>query len=200
MKSFSGGVIGLVIGIIIGALFGPMVMGSIFNTTTESRDSQLMNAVTREGQIVLVSLGIQGLHNQDANSQLFGLDIPWSDRTSILEYSFLAKLGIDGGEVTIEQTGVDSFLLTIPDFIFIGHQDESYRIAFHDHGLLSWLTPGADAADLITDILNDEGVKQQYIDANVAVLREQAIAFYEGIISSVAPEVEVEFQFTQRVR
>jgi len=194
MKAVFGVIVGLLVGLLLGVILGPLVIPQLFGSASESRDSQVITAIKREEQVVLLSLGVQGLHDKDSNSEVWGVAIPWSERTSILEYSFTAKLGIEGGDVTIEQTGEDAFLVTIPDFIFIGHQNETFRTASESHGVLSWVTPDFDTADLITEILNDD-TKQAYVTSNVDDLRDQAEVFYRGIISGIDPEITVTFAF-----
>lgn len=194
MKAIVGVVVGLVIGLVLGLALGPMVANSVFRTDSEDRDSQIVTAVTLEEQVVLLSLGILGLHDRGSSSELWGFEIPWSNRTSILEYSFTAKLGIEGGDVTIEKTGDDAFLLSIPEFIFIGHEGGDFRMAIQDHGALSWITPKVDTAELITEILNGD-TELQYVESNVSLLKEQAEVFYRGILTSIDPDITVEFEF-----
>lgn len=47
---------------------------------------------------------------------------------------------------------------------------------------------------MINNILSDEN-KQKYITQNEAALKEQAKAFYSGIIAGVDPEITIEFEF-----
>jgi len=194
VKVFISAAVGLVIGAVLGVLFGQIFMNVVFRTDEQSRDSQVITAIVREEQVVLLSLGIQGLHDRDSSAAFWGFDIPWSERTSLLEYSFTAKLGIEGGDVTIEPTGGDSYRISIPDFIFIGHQNENFRMRLEDHGVLSWVTPAIDSAELINEILNDDA-KREYIDSNRWILVDQAEAFYRGIVTSIDPKIVLEFEF-----
>ncbi|NYD56142.1 hypothetical protein BKA08_000380 [Nocardioides marinisabuli] len=169
---------------------------SLFGTSSESRSSQVINSVTREEQVVLVSLGIQGIDEEAVTSTVFGVEVPGSGRTTFLQYEFDAKLGIEGGDVEIEQTGEGQFLVTIPDFVFIGHDNETFRLVAEDNGLLSFATPEIDSAEMITRILNDD-TKEQYVDSNLEILRDQAEAFYSRLVTAVDPTVVVEFEFTR---
>ncbi len=198
MKTVFGVIVGLVVGLLLGVvggvIAGPLLLTQLFGSNSESRDSQVITAIKREEQVVLLSLASQGLHDKESNSELWGVAIPWSERTSMLEYSFTAKLGIEGGDVTIEPTGDDAYVITIPEFIFIGHQNETFRTASENHGVLSWVTPDFDTADLITEILNNDA-KREYIADNVDDLRDQAEVFYRGIIAGIDPEITVAFEF-----
>jgi len=170
---------------------------SLFDTKSEARNTQVVNSITRHEQVVLLGLGIQGISEESMRGTLFGMDIPGSARTSFIQYNFNAKLGIDGREVEITQTGEDAFLISIPDFIFIGHDDVSFKLAAVNNDILSWTTPEIDTVDMINEILNDD-TKEQYIDSNEEILRDQARIFYTGIITSIDPTIAVEFEFRDR--
>ncbi|WP_162794491.1 hypothetical protein [Nocardioides houyundeii] len=167
---------------------------SILGTKSESRDSQVINSVTREQEVVLLSLGIQGINEKKDNGTIGSLDIPFSERVSFLEYGFDAKLGIDGADVAIEQSGEDEYVVTIPEFEFLGHANETFRVVVEDEGSLSWTTPEIDTAQTITEILNDEA-QQEYVDRNLEILRDQAQVFYTGIIKGIDPNLNVTFEF-----
>lgn len=49
---------------------------------------------------------------------------------------------------------------------------------------------------MINNILSDEN-KRNYITQNEAALREQAQTFYSGIITSVDPEISIDFEFVR---
>ena len=170
---------------------------SLFETRSEARNTQVVNSITRHEQVVLLGLGIQGISEASTQGALLGVSIPRSERTSFIQYNFNAKLGIDGQGVEITQTGEDAFLVSIPEFIFIGHDDVSFKLAAVDNDVLSWTTPEIDTVDMINSVLNDDA-KEQYIDSNEEVLRDQATDFYTGIITSIDPTLAVEFEFRDR--
>lgn len=115
--------------------------------------------------------------------------IPWSR-----EYTFTAKLGIDGKDVTIEPKGDHTYGIGIPEFIFIGYDDPEYRTVVENSGILSFGTQQPDTADMINKILSDQA-KQEYVDGNVDLLKDQAKSFYTSIIMSIDPEVKLDFAF-----
>jgi hypothetical protein len=122
------------------------------------------------------------------------MDVPGSERTSFLQYSFNAKLGIEGKDVTIRQTGADAFVVSIPRFIFIGHSNENFRLVAENNGLLSLVTPEISSVEMINNIL-DSDAENEYIIRNREVLEDQAKAFYGNIITSIDPNVFVRFEF-----
>jgi hypothetical protein len=182
----------MAVAVIVGA---KMLSGTpLFGTEPEERNTQVINAITREEQVVLLSLGIQGIAEKSDQTTLLNQRVPWSERASFMQYSFTAKVGIDGDGVTVEQTGENEFLVSIPEFIFIGHDDEDFQLVAEDNGVLSWITPPIDPVEMINEILDDEA-KSQYIESNRELLRDQAKSFYGGIISSVDSDVVVKYEF-----
>lgn len=167
---------------------------SPFSTESESRNTQVIKSITREEQIVLLSLGIQGIKDKNEQSVIWDMKIPGTDRASFMQYNFSGKLGIDGKNVRIKQTGEDKFLVSIPAFVFIGHDNESFKMIAENNGALSWMTPKIDSVTLINEILNDKA-RDQYIHSNEAILRDQTKVFYGDIIASIDPNVDVEFEF-----
>lgn len=160
----------------------------------EDNSEEIIQAITRSEQVVLLSLQIQGISERTEKSTLFGVEVPGSDRAVFIQYGFNAKLGMDGTEVHIEQTGDKQFTITIPEFIFIGHDDIELKTASETNGVLSWVTPEIDPVEMANDILSNEQ-RGQYLDANDTILRDQARAFYDGIIMAVDPEVLLTFTF-----
>ncbi len=165
-----------------------------FRTESTQQDTQVINAVTRIEQIALVSLAIQGITENRANSQLFGVDVPWSDRVSFIRYSFTAKLGLDGGGVTVTPTGENSFEIELPEFVFIGHDEIDFAMAAEENGALSWVTADIDQLEIVNEVL-DEDAQGQYLEKNKDLLEEQAESFYRSLVVSVDPEAIVTFVF-----
>ena len=171
-----------------------LALTSLFSSSSSERDSQVVESVTSVQEVALLSLHIEGVSRHESNGKIFGVAVPASEKTTLLQYAFDAKLGIDGSQVKIESTGPESFRVTIPEFIGIGFDDPVFEDALESNNALSWLTPAAVQTRMINSILSDEN-KQEYITQNTAALKDQAEAFYSGIIGSVDPEVTVEFEF-----
>lgn len=162
-----------------------------------TRNSQVIQSITREQQVVLLSLGIQGIMERSQDSHLFGLEnlpIPWSERASFIQYEFTAKLGHDGAEVQIDELGENRFRITVPEFEFIGHSDEQFKVAAEDNGVLSWITAPIDPVQMVNDILSDS-TKDEYVEKNQDLLQDQAEAFYNGILQGIDPEITAEYVF-----
>lgn len=134
----------LALGLLGFAVVKAPAMAALFDSGSD-RSSQVIQSVTRQQQVVLLSLGIQGIDDsQDAAAPFFGVEIPGSDRATFVKYEFEAKLGIDGEAVEITQTGEDSFLVSIPQFVFVGLENLNVELVAENNGLLSFLTPQID--------------------------------------------------------
>ncbi|MBO3089674.1 hypothetical protein [Cellulomonas dongxiuzhuiae] len=183
----------------VGALLAYGVMRafpdlSLFDTGSQDRDAEIVSSITREEQVVLLSLGIQGIVEQSQTGSFLGVDVPGSERSSFVQYGFNAKLGIEGSDVRIARAGEDELVISVPEFVFIGHDDETFRTVVEDNGVLSWVTPQIDTAEMINSIL-DEGGQDQYIDENQEILEDQARAFYTAIVTSIDPTTALRFEF-----
>lgn len=173
-----------------------LALSSLFTSSSNERDSQVVQSVTRIEEVALLSLYIEGVARDESNGEILGVAIPASEKTTLIQYKFDAKLGIDGSQVKIEPTGPGSFRVTIPEFIRIGVSDPVFEDALESDNALSWLAPPAVQTRMINNILSDEN-KQKYISQNEAALKEQAKAFYSGIIASVDPEITIAFEFAE---
>ena len=111
---------------------GPVdIRHSPLSSRSETTNAQVVNAIDRTQEVSLLSLGVQGIEKKaDSTTTYFGIVVPGSGRTKFLQYSFDAKLGVDGENVSIEQTGENEFTVTISAFTFIGYDNmhfESHR-------------------------------------------------------------------------
>lgn len=107
---------------------------------------------------------------------------------------YKAKLGIEGKDVRVTETGEHAYTVQIPGFIFIGHSDEEFKTAVENNGVLSWTTQPLDAASTVTDVLSADK-KRKDINDNRELLQDQARNFYEGIIRGVDPDAQVTMEF-----
>jgi hypothetical protein len=189
----------LVAGAVAAFAFGginALALKSLFSSNSNERDSQVVQSVTRQQEVALLSLHIEGVTRKESNGEILGVAIPWSDKTTLIQYKFDAKLGVDGSQVKIKPTGPKSFRVTIPQFIGIGYDNPVFKDPLESNNALSWLTPANVQTQMVNNVLSNEN-KQEYITKNQAALKEQAKVFYSGIIAGVAPDVAVEFEFPE---
>ena len=163
---------------------------------SESTDTRVIQAITREEQVVLLSLGIQGISEKTERITFLGVEVPGSERASFVQYSFNAKLGIDGRDVRIVPSGEKKYRISIPEYIFIGHSNEDFRLVAENNGALSFITPENDPVEMINNILSED-TQAEYIANNEEILREQAVMFYSGIITGIDPEISITYDFRQ---
>ena len=171
-----------------------LALSSLFTSSSNERDSQVVQSVTRVQEVALLSLHIEGVATDEKNREILGVAVPASEKTTLIQYKFDAKLGIDGSQVKIEPTGPESYRVTIPQFIGIGFDNPVFEDALESNNALGWLAPPAIQTLMINNILSDKN-KQKYITQNAAAMKEQAQVFYSGIIASVDPGITVDFEF-----
>lgn len=191
------GLIVVVVALAAGVFIAPSIakaFPALLPHGSESVDSQIIKSVTREQQVVLLSLGIQGISEKSDKSEFLGVQIPGSDRSTFIEYSFNAKLGIKGEDVKVERIAENRYRVSIPKFVFIGYDNPTYKLAAEDNGVLSWVTPEIDTTEMINSLLNDS-TQAEYISSNEELLKDQSRVFYSSIISSVDPTIVTEFEF-----
>lgn len=162
--------------------------------TPEAADERVVQSVAREEQIVLLSLGIQGIREDSNHLRVRNYELPGTARVQFIQYDYRAKLGINGKDVVVEPVGDGEYKVTIPRFEFLGHSDAHFKTVVEDNGALSFLTDDVDTAAAITEILNDD-TKRKHIADNTDILREQAQAHYRSIIQAAEPGAKVEFSF-----
>ena len=162
---------------------------------SSSRDSQVVQAIQRTEEVSLLSLQVQGLTDESRNAEVFGQSVPGSEEKVFIQYEFLAKLGFDAADVEVEQTGDDSYVLTIPEFSFIGYAEPSFEVATTDGGVLSFVTPDIDELELVNKVLSEES-QATYLSDNDEALREQTATFYGSLFTSIDPAIETTYEFT----
>ena len=167
---------------------------SPFGIRSSSTDSQVVQAIERTEEVSLLSLGIQGIKEEDRCSEVFGKCVPGSGEKAYLQYKFTAKLGLDGADVDVKKSGESSYRVTVPKFISIGFAEPTFEVAVEDGGVLSWVTEDIDKVEMINEILNDNA-RQKYIDANADLLRDQTKVFFDRLITSVDPDAETTYEF-----
>src|SRR6478735_6661141 len=116
---------------------------SLFGSSSSERDSQVVQAVTRVQEVALLRLHIEGIDRHESNGEIFGVAIPASEKTTLLQYRFDAKLGVDGSKVKIERTGPESLRVTIPESKFIGFDNLVFEDALERGNPLSSLAEPA---------------------------------------------------------
>lgn len=195
-----GGVL-CVVGLLVAGAFlaGTSALQAIlttnpFGTKSETVNTQVTHAIARSEEVVLLSLGVQGIEKSTDTGTFWGMTVPGSERASFLQYSFNAKLGIDGKDVEIQQSGEREFAILVPRFTFIGNDDVRFEVPIENNGVLSWVTPEIDTVAMTNKVLSVDA-RQKYVDSNDEILREQAVAFYSRIIAAIDPTIQLDFQF-----
>jgi hypothetical protein len=113
----------------------------------------------------------------------------------LVRYEYDAKFGIEGKDVEITKTGDNAYLITIPEFIYLGYANPDLSVASEENGLLSWTTPEIDTTEVFEELLSEQAVAQ-HVDGIRLTLEEQAELFYSKIVTAIDPKITLEFAFT----
>lgn len=191
----------VVVALVGGVFLGWKGIGTFFpdaavETVTETRSSQVIHSVNRQEQVVLLSLGIQGVEKIDSHGKIGDWVIPGSEVKAFLPYEFMAHLGIDGGDVTIEQRGENHFVITIPKFTMIGHDSVRLDELIVTGGVLKGTAKEINQSEITNRILSDEH-KEEYVSKHEDILKSQANRFYSRIVTGIDPLATVEFEYLQ---
>ncbi|MCT9001066.1 hypothetical protein [Microbacterium memoriense] len=183
-----------VVGVGFSGALRPFTFAGLFGGIS-TQSSEVVKYVLPKQEVALASLRVEGLERADSDGNLMGIRIPAGDRTKLIQYSFDAKIGIDGSAVTISEDGDHAYTLTIPAFIFIGHSNERFEDPIESNGILSWLSAEIEDTDMVNTILSEDK-KAKYVANSLQVLKDQTEAFYGSIIRSVDNEADLSFKFS----
>ncbi len=165
-----------------------------------SVDRQVIDAVESKEEVVLLALGIEGIHTAEYDgTNFFGLTIPGTERVKFLQYSFDGKLGLNGADVAIEASNEHTYRVVVPAFEFIGFDDPEFKAAIDKNGVLSWFSPELSETLIINEILSPDH-QHEYVIKYDELLRAQATQFYTNIITSIDPEAIVNVEFSEDAR
>ncbi|WP_156165535.1 hypothetical protein [Demequina rhizosphaerae] len=158
--------------------------------------SVVVTAIERTEEVSLLSAGIEGVTDATETGKLFGREVPWSEKTKYIKYTFNLKMGIDGSAVTIENTGDNAYTLTVPEFKVIGNSEPHFETVVEDNGILSIGTEEVSESEVHNEVLNADELAK-YIASYEDLLRDQTEFFYGNIIRAIDPTIEVEFVFSE---
>lgn len=179
----------------LGLFSGARGMGwlSPLGLTSESNDSQVLTAIERTEEVSLLSLGIQGLLDKSQSTDIAGWPIPGTTKRVWVQYTFKAKLGIDGSQVEVTQSGDHGYEVSVPEFMFIGFDEPDFKVALEDNDF-TLLTPDIDQAEMVSEVLSGSD-QEQYISTNRDLLEDQTAVFYDRLITSIDPDAQTTYVF-----
>lgn len=195
-------IIGLLLGILISGITFFAISHKVANeskmpathTVKTDKDSLTVKSLSKEKQIVLVNLGLSEILNEEKSSQLFGKNIVGTSRKKFIQASFDAKLGLNGKDVDITKDGKNSYLITVPKFIFIGYSNPNFKLLDEHNGVFSSFTSDINESDMINKVLNGKS-KKKYLTKYDDLLRQSTKEFYRGIVQNTNPEAKLSFKF-----
>lgn len=191
----------MVLLLISGAVIGGIAVGKFFGAA-ESRDTQVIRSIKGEEQVILVTAGMTDVKGENGDGLKLAIGdwnlftLPGSERSVLVRYEYDAKFGIEGKDVDIRQTGDNTYLVSIPEFIYLGYANPDLSIADEKNGLLSWTTPEIDKTDVFEALLSESFI-EQHIDGFRPMLEQQAETFYTRIVHAIDPSITLEFEFAE---
>jgi len=178
--------------LVLGA--GALVPGLPWSSASSSDSSLVVTAIERTEEVSLLTVGVQGITEARESKEIFGITVPGSERAKFIQHEFNLKLGIDGSQVTIEETGDNEFTLTVPRFIVIGHDELDIDTVVEDNGILSWVSSDISESEETEKVLSADALAE-YVVKYDDLLRDQTEFFYSSIIRSIDPSIDLEFVF-----
>lgn len=160
----------------------------------EIDETMVVQALQREGQIVLLSSSILGMYEATNNRTFRGRNIPGTEKTDYIQYNYTNKIGIDASDVEIESKSFNRYVITVPEFIFIGYDDLKFETVVEDGGLISFITKDIDTAAAINEIMTPRNFSAQ-IEANRDSLEDQAIDFYTELARDLDDGIKIRLEF-----
>lgn len=185
-------VVCLVLGGVITAKVAPMLQG---DDGAEMTNTQVVRSIEFTEDITLLSLSVEAVATQDTGSHIGSWRVPGTGESVFMRYGFDAKLGIDGSQVVIEQTGDLAYTVTVPAFEFLAYDDFAFETLTEKNGVLSVITPDIDKEQMVNELINDE-VKAQHVANNTDLLKRQCEAFYNNIVHAIDPNIVLTFVYT----
>ncbi|MBW9093326.1 hypothetical protein JNB62_06495 [Microbacterium jejuense] len=192
------GIVVLVLGALVAGvgagLLTPTWLASALGPQTPIRNEQVVTSIEKEEQTVLLSLGVEGISEAEGIPPAILKDFPLLAKARYMVYSMKAQLGVD--TVTIEATDDHKFIVTVPEFIWIGQDEFKVGDVFSNDGVLSAFTEQDSESEQVTAIINDE-VKQKHLAANQELLRDQTEFYFTKLATSIDPDAELTFVFEE---
>jgi len=185
---------------IAAAAVGGIAVGKYFGAQ-ESRVAQVIRSIEGEEQVILLTAGMTDVKEEKANGLKLAIGdfqlstLPSTERSLLVRYEYDAKFGIEGRDVDIQSTGNDSYLVTIPKFIYLGYANPDLSVAGEKNGALSWTTPEIDKSAVFEQVLTDQ-VMNEHIGGFRPVLQGQAKTSYTRIVNAIDPTIQLQFEFT----
>ncbi|ANE03059.1 hypothetical protein ccrud_01740 [Corynebacterium crudilactis] len=183
--------IGLITGLIVLMVNSQSDEEASSSTRTTVNNTMVIKALQREEEIVLLSAGAIGIHEESIERTIRGKRIPGTQKTVHIQYGYTGKLGIDASDVEIKSSGDNRFSITIPEFIFIGYDDLKFKTLAEDAGWISFSTEDIDTAAVVTEIMSPENFIAQ-IDTNREILEDQAANFYNDLLNEFTEKLDEE--------
>lgn len=192
------GVVALVVGALVAGvaagLLTPPWLTSALGPQTEVKNEQVVTSIERLEQTDLIELSVQGISSAKGIPPAIVKDLPVLQNARIMQYSMKVQLGVAGVDIT--STADHKFLVVVPAFKWTGSDDLKIERVFNDDEILSVFTSLPSETEQLNKIVDDE-LKQQYLEQNRQLLRDQAEFYFTKLAKSIDPDAKLTFEFAQ---
>ena len=166
----------------------------IFNTKSESTETQVVTAMQKLQEVSVLGLSVTDIYDQSEQQKFFGVQIPLSEKQVFLKGTFDVKLGFDGQEVTVAKRKEHTYNISVPKFITIGISNPKFEIIDSKGQFLSFITKDIDTHKLSDQAVSDETL-QKYVTQNNEWLQEQTTNYFNNIITAIDSEATITMNF-----
>lgn len=192
------GVVALVLGALVAGVAAgvltPAWLVSALGSHSIVKNEQVVTSIEKKEQTVLLALGVQGISEAKGIPPAILKDFPLLQKARYMQYSMKAKLGVDSVEVT--STGDHEFVVTVPEFIWIGEEGLHIDRVIGNDGVLSAFTEQLSESEQFNTIV-DEELKDKYLADNQQALRDQTEFYFTKLATSIDPDAKVTFTFSE---
>ena len=165
---------------------------------SEVKSSINIESIEKVNEVVFLNAGINEIISETKTTQVFGFDVPFSKKATLVILNYNAKFGIKSS-VKVEQISEKEYKVIVPKLEVIGvelSKDDPYDL-YDSHGeLLSGTTEDVDTGKLVTNQLSSDK-QAEYLDKFKSEIKESAINYYKTLFSSMDSEVKVTIEFAE---
>jgi hypothetical protein len=156
-----------------------------------------ITSIEKVKELTFLNVGLEKVISAENSTTVFGYDIPFSKKTTLVVLKYKAKFGIKEA-VRIEENETNDYTVIVPKFQVIGFEldkDSPYELYSSNGELLSSSTKEIDTGELIAQELSTKE-QEQYLKDYTNQIKESANNYYETLFKSINPNYKVTVTFT----
>ncbi|KXT77586.1 DUF4230 domain-containing protein [Streptococcus sp. DD13] len=163
-----------------------------------SRARITIEYLEKVNEVVFLNTGIKEVVTDSNVSDIFGIQIPFTEKKVLVILNYKAKFGIKNA-VEIQKEKEKKYKVIIPKLEVIGVElakDHPYELYDRQGELLSATTKDVDTGALAMQQLTNE--RQKAILENYKEdIKESAITYYTSLFQAIDPEIKISVEFSE---